>query len=188
MLPSKLQYTQNSYNCNKQLIIANKYNIFELISILDNNDIPIDCYLNKPALIYLILHYQLELQDKQSISYTPIKAIGRHLLYNSNPLSSHNHHSYCITIYNNDDIYIGTITEKDIIDIYDIRYIIHSIYCDKLNFKNDIELYIVILENVKTKEHTVYSANEFVKLFQTDKITYLYNKTRNLIMKLNKRI
>lgn len=182
MLPVQLKDTQYCpYDCT----VADKYNLFELLTILDNNNVPVDCYLNKPALIFTILHYQIDLPDKENS--TPIKAIGRHLVYHPDPRVKDSKHSYCITIYKDDEVYAGTITEKDIIDIYETRYVINSIYCDILNFKNNIELYTVVLENVKTKEHILYAAHLFVHLFETDKITYIYNKTRNLIQQ-NKRI
>jgi hypothetical protein len=148
-----------------------KYNLFELIILLDNSNLKSE--LNKKAIIDTFVNnkYDTEYYDyifkvhNNTIKWIPIK---------------YNMQLYSIIILDNNGKDIMQIYSGDIIKFDDKEYKIYMSSCGGVNDINKLcSLSYVKLEDLKTNIVTIYTKQKFIDIFKNDNVTYINSSLIN---------
>jgi len=158
-----------------------KYNLFELIILLDNSYLKSE--LNKKAIIdtfvnnkydteyydYIFkvqsLEFPLETVQNNTIKWTPLK---------------YNMQLYSIIILDDNGKYIMQIYSGDIIKLDDKEYKIYMSSCGRVNDINKLcSLSYVKLEDLENNIETIYTKQKFIDIFKNDNVTYINSSLIN---------
>jgi hypothetical protein len=158
-----------------------KYNLFELIILLDNSDLKSE--LNKKAIIDTFVNnkYDIEYYDYICKVQTPSETVLNNNI-NFKPVK-YNKQLYSIIIQDNNGKDIMQIYNGDNIKFDNKEY---KIYMSSYGCVNDINklcsLSLVKLEDLETNIETIYTKQDFIDIFKNVNVTY---KNSRLINWLN---
>jgi len=85
---------------------------------------------------------------------------------------------YCILVLDKFNRIIASISESDVIQIDQNKIKIISIN----EIGNEAHDYDVVVQDVDTQVETTYNGTEFMKLFELDTTTYIYNSSRTRML------
>jgi hypothetical protein len=151
-----------------------KYNLFELIILLDNSDLISE--LNKKTIIDTFVNnkYDTEYYDYIFKVQSPSETIENNNI-KWKP-QKYNMQLYSIIILDNNGKDIMQIYNGDVIKFDDKEY---RIYMYSYMCENDINKYYnvscVKLEDLDTNIETNYTKQEFIDIFKNDNVTYIYS-------------
>jgi hypothetical protein len=157
-----------------------KYNLFELVILLDNSDFKSE--LNKKAIIDTFVNNKYDTEYYDHISKEHNNTIKWKPLKYSKQL-------YSIIILDNNGKDIMQIYSGDIIKIDDKEY---KIYMSSHRCENDINklcsLSLVKLQDLETNIETIYTKQKFIDIFQNENVTYIYSLLINWLNGNKKKI
>jgi len=155
-----------------------KYNLFELIILLDNSDLKSE--LNKKAIIDTFVNnkYDIEYYDYICKVQTPSETVHNNNI-NFKPVK-YNKQLYSIIIQDNNGKDIMQIYNGDNIKFDNKEY---KIYMSSYGCVNDINklcsLSLVKLEDLETNIETIYTKQDFIDIFKNVNVTYINSRLIN---------
>lgn len=158
----ELEIIKLIYNYHKCFCILDKYNLFELIDMLNKSDLT--CIMNKKSIIDIIMINKLYINHNFDNINIGINYV--HLTYKKK--------LYCFIINDKNGKEIMQIHNDDIISFDNNTYII-NIYSKM--YENYINKHSIVnfvkLKNLKTNIETNFTNLEFINLFINKDITYI---------------
>ena len=172
----ELEIIKLIYNYNKYICILEKYNLFELIYMLNKFDLT--CIMNKKTIIDIFMNKKLYINhnfDNINIGINYVKCLYHKKLY-------------CFIIYEKNGKEIMQIHNDDTISFDNNTYIINmysKMYQNYINKHSIVNF--VKLKNLKTNIETNFTNLEFINLFINKDITYINsfmfnNEIKNILI------
>ena len=164
----ELEIIKLIYYYHKYICIYEKYNLFELIYML--NKLNLTCIMNKKTIIDIFIINKLYINhnfDNINIGINYVKCLYHKKLY-------------CFIIYEKNGKEIMQIHNDDIISFENNTYIINmysKMYQNYINKHSIVNF--VKLKNLKTNIETIFTNLEFINLFINKDITYINSRLIN---------
>jgi hypothetical protein len=159
----ELEIIKLIYNYYKYICILEKYNLFELMNMINKSGLT--CIMNKKSIFFKFIINKLYINNKFKEN-TDIRINYVQCLYKKK--------LYCFIINNKNGEEIMQIHNDDIISFNNNTYIINMY--SKL-YQNYINKHAIVnfvkLKNLKTNIETIFTNLEFINLFINKDITYI---------------